>query len=197
MGQETQIEIVKGALHEAQTALDRLIKDASTLTSIVKAGEIMANSLKVGGRLYSCGNGGSMCDAMHFAEELAGRFREDRPAYGATAISDPGFLSCAANDYGYERVFSRYVEAHVRKGDVLLAISTSGKSPNVLAAAKQAGKQGAHVVALTGHRDCPLAAEAGILIATPGGKFADRTQELHIKVIHIVIELIEFHMRKS
>jgi D-sedoheptulose 7-phosphate isomerase len=132
-----------------------------------------------------------MCDAMHFAEELTGRFRGDRPAYAAVAISDPAHLTCVGNDFGFEHVFSRFVEAHGHAGDVLLAISTSGRSANVLNAAQEAMVRGLRVVALTGNAENPLAQIADVVIATPGGSHSDRVQELHIKVIHIMIELIE------
>jgi D-sedoheptulose 7-phosphate isomerase len=132
-----------------------------------------------------------MCDAMHFAEELTGRFRDDRPGYAALAISDPGHLSCVGNDYGYERVFARFIEAHGRGGDVLLAISTSGTSRNVIAAAEVARARGIKVIGLTGRDETPLAKLADIAIVTPGGRYADRVQELHIKVIHILIERVE------
>jgi D-sedoheptulose 7-phosphate isomerase len=128
---------------------------------------------------------------MHFAEELTGRFRDDRPGYAAIAISDPGHLSCVGNDYGYEQVFARYLGAHGRPGDVLLAISTSGTSRNVVAAAQAAKALQLKVIALTGREDAPLAAGADIAIVTPGGRYADRVQELHIKVIHVLIELVE------
>jgi D-sedoheptulose 7-phosphate isomerase len=132
-----------------------------------------------------------MCDAMHFAEELSGRYRLDRAALPAVAISDPGHLSCVANDYGYDFVFSRYLEAHARRGDCFLAISTSGKSKNVLTAAQTAKRLGVHVIGLMGRIDSPLGEQADIRICTPGGAFADRVQELHIKVLHILIELVE------
>lgn len=132
-----------------------------------------------------------MCDAMHLAEELSGRFRDDRPALAATAISDPSHMSCVANDYGYDQVFSRYIEAHARSGDVLVAISTSGASPSVILAAVAAKASGATVIALTGRPDSVLEQNADICVCTPGGPFADRAQELHIKVIHILIEQIE------
>ena len=119
---------IRSALMEAQTGLQDLLEDSGTVGQIEKAGVLLAESFKNGGRVFSCGNGGSMCDAMHFAEELSGRFRDDRAALAATSISDPSHMSCVANDYGYEFVFSRYIEAHGRAGDVLLAISTSGKS---------------------------------------------------------------------
>ncbi|HEX7156196.1 MAG TPA: SIS domain-containing protein [Burkholderiaceae bacterium] len=182
---------IDAALAEAAAALERLRRDATALAAIDAAGELLARCLAAGGRVISCGNGGSMCDAMHFAEEMSGRFREDRPALAAIAIGDPGHLSCVANDYGYEQVFARFVQAHGRAGDVLLAISTSGSSPNVLAAARAARAQSMAVIALTGRADAPLAALAQVAICTPGGRYADRVQELHIKVIHMLIELVE------
>ena len=182
---------VRAALDEAAAALDRLRGDDATLAHIERAGELLAATLAAGGRAFSCGNGGSMCDAMHFAEELSGRFRDDRPGYAAVAISDPGHLSCVANDYGYERVFARYLQAHARAGDLLLAISTSGSSANVVAAARAAGELQMRVIALTGRAGTPLADLADVAIVTPAGRYADRVQELHIKVIHILIELVE------
>ena len=182
---------VRAALDEAAAALDRLRADDTMLAHIAQAGELLASALAAGGRAFSCGNGGSMCDAMHFAEELSGRFRDDRPGYAAVAVSDPGHLSCVGNDYGYEQVFARYLRAHGRAGDVLLAISTSGASRNVIAAAQAANELQMRVVALTGRGGTPLADLADIAIVTPGGRYADRVQELHIKVIHILIELVE------
>lgn len=187
----SEIAAVRGALNEAAVSLGNLIADEEALRRIAAAGELLAGTFGAGGRVYSCGNGGSMCDAMHFAEELTGRFRDNRPGYAALAISDPGHLSCVGNDYGYEQVFARYLEAHGRAGDVLLTISTSGTSRNVLAAATAARQLGMKVIGLTGKPDTPLAGLADIAIVTPGGKYADRVQELHIKVIHILIELVE------
>ena len=182
---------VRAALDEAAAALAALRADEVMLARIEQAGALLAATFAGGGRAYACGNGGSMCDAMHFAEELTGRFRDDRPGYAAIAISDPGHLSCVGNDYGYEQVFARYLGAHGRPGDVLLAISTSGTSRNVVAAAQAARALQLKVIALTGREDAPLAARADIAIVTPGGHYADRVQELHIKVIHVLIELVE------
>jgi len=182
---------VRAALQEAADSLARLQADGATLDLIARAGELLADTFVAGGRTYACGNGGSMCDAMHFAEELTGRFRGDRPGYAALAISDPGHLTCVGNDYGYEQVFARFVEAHGRAGDVLLAITTSGTSRNVIAAAQAAKGLGMKVIALTGRAATPITELADIAIVTPGGQFADRVQELHIKVIHILIELVE------
>jgi D-sedoheptulose 7-phosphate isomerase len=185
------VDSVKNALAEAADSLSRLQADTAMLERIAQAGAMLADTFAAGGRAYSCGNGGSMCDAMHFAEELTGRFRDDRRGYAALAISDPGHLSCVGNDYGYERVFARFIEAHGRAGDVLLAITTSGTSRNVVAAAQAAKELGMKVIALTGRAATPITDLADIAIVTPGGKYADRVQELHIKVIHILIELVE------
>ncbi len=185
------VDAVKSTLNEALGAVQALIGNEATLQRIAAAGGLLADTFAAGGRAYSCGNGGSMCDAMHFAEELTGRFRDNRPGYAALAISDASHLSCVGNDYGYEQVFARFIEAHGRAGDVLLAISTSGTSKNVLAAVHAARQRGMKVIALTGRQGTPLTESADIAIVTAAGKYADRVQELHIKVIHILIELVE------
>lgn len=182
---------IRDNLMDARAALDALLADEATLAAIDAAGRLLAETFRRDGRAFSCGNGGSMCDAMHFAEELSGRYRLDRPALGAASISDPSHLSCVGNDYGYDRVFSRYLEAHGRAGDVLLAISTSGTSRNVVAAAEAARERGLQVIALTGKPGAALGRLADVEICTPGGRYADRVQELHIKVIHILIESVE------
>ena len=185
------VAVVRGSLAEARDALDALLSNEAMLAEVARAGALLADTFRRGGKVYSCGNGGSMCDAMHFAEELTGRYRDDRPGYPAVAIADASHLSCVGNDYGYEHVFARYVQAHGRAGDVLLAITTSGTSRNVVAAAKQAREMGVKVIALTGRAGTPVTELADIAIVTPGGRYADRVQELHIKVIHILIELVE------
>ncbi len=182
---------VRNTLNEALGALQALIGNETVLQQIAAAGQLLAETFAAGGRAYACGNGGSMCDAMHFAEELTGRFRDNRPGYAALAISDASHLSCVGNDYGYEQVFARFIEAHGRAGDVLLAISTSGTSKNVLAAVQAASQRGMRVIGLTGRDGTSLAESADIAIVTAADKYADRVQELHIKVIHILIELVE------
>ncbi len=188
------IDLVRSALADASAALQQLMSNEQELDHILDAGAMLADCLAAKGHVFSCGNGGSMCDAMHLAEELSGRFRQDRPALAATAISDPSHLTCVANDYGYAQVFSRYIEGCGRSGDVLVAISTSGQSPSIVQAAAAAKKIGMRVIALTGRTGSPLEENADLCICTPGGQFADRTQELHIKVIHILIELIEMQL---
>ena len=178
-------------LTEAENTVRLFRENPDNILAIEKAVKLMADSLRNGHKLISCGNGGSMCDAMHFAEELTGRFRENRKGLAAVAISDPGYLSCVANDFGYDQVFSRFVESMGRPGDVLLAISTSGQSPNVLAAARSARELGMHVVGLTGKDGGPLAALCDVEIRAPHSLYADRAQEIHIKAIHCLIDGLE------
>ena len=125
----TPAEQARANFEEARKSLDTFLSDEENFKKISDAAGLMVTAIQKGGKVISCGNGGSMSDAMHFAEELSGRFRDDRKALPAVSISDPTHLSCVANDYGYEFVFSRYVEALGKEGDVLLAISTSGTSP--------------------------------------------------------------------
>lgn len=184
-------QTIKEALIEAQTALQALIANEEAILAIDSASNAMAQAIQSGHKILSCGNGGSLCDSMHFAEEMTGRFRQDRPGFAAIAIADASHMSCVGNDYGYEEVFARYVSAVGQKGDVLLAITTSGTSKNVLKAVVAAKQKGMVVVGLTGKAQSTLAQEADIAIVTPAGRWADRVQELHIKCIHIMIEQVE------
>jgi len=176
---------------EAQEVLNAFIADENNFKLIANAGDLIIESFNNKGKLISCGNGGSMCDAMHFAEELSGRFRGDRPSLPAMSISDPSYMSCVINDYGADAVFSRYIQGMGFKGDVLIAISTSGNSANVINAAKVAKDQGLKVIALTGKTGGELAKIADVEIRAPHSSFADRVQEIHIKVIHSLIHYIE------
>jgi D-sedoheptulose 7-phosphate isomerase len=169
----------------------QLFNNSENFEKIAKAGHIMASSLKSGRKIISCGNGGSMCDAMHFAEELTGRFRDDRPSIPALSISDPSHISCVANDYGFDFIFSRYVQGLGNSGDVLLAISTSGNSKNVLNAIHAAKEKGMLVVGLTGKTGGEMANLCDVEIRAPHSDYADRAQEIHIKVIHSLIGYIE------
>ncbi|VTU06705.1 phosphoheptose isomerase [Actinobacillus indolicus] len=184
-------------LQEAQQVLNNFVNDKQNLALIQQAALLISESFKQGGKVLSCGNGGSHCDAMHFAEELTGRYRENRPGYPAIAISDVSHLSCVSNDFGYEYVFSRYVEAVGQKGDVLFGLSTSGNSKNVLNAIKAAKEKGMKVIAMTGKDGGQMAGLADVEIRVPHFRYADRIQEIHIKVIHILMMLIEFEMAKA
>jgi D-sedoheptulose 7-phosphate isomerase len=176
---------------EAQSVLEKFIADPSNFDKIKKAGDTMISSIKKGGKVISCGNGGSMSDAMHFAEEMTGRFRENRGPIPAVAISDPAHITCIANDYGYDYIFSRYVESIGRPGDVLLAISTSGNSQNVINAVLAAKANKMFVVGLTGKNGGKMAEMVDLEIRTPMSQWADRVQEIHIKIIHSLIHYIE------
>ena len=184
---------IETSLREAQAALDTLLRNPAALGAVERAAMVLIDVFTAKGRVYACGNGGSMCDAMHFAEELTGRYRNDRAALPATAISDAGHLTCVGNDLGYDQVFSRYIEAHGRPGDCLVALSTSGTSKNIVRAAQAAQTLGMRVIVLSGRASPALEALSTVYVNTPGGSFADRVQELHIKVLHILIELIERH----
>jgi D-sedoheptulose 7-phosphate isomerase len=184
-------EFIRQIFTESHEVLTNFMNDDSKIKAISDAGEIMVSAIKSGHKIISCGNGGSMSDAMHFAEELTGRFRDDRPSLPALAISDQGYLSCVANDYGYDFVFSRFMESMGQDGDVLLAISTSGNSANVINAAKVAQQKGVRVIALTGKKGGDLANHCDVEIRVEHDRYADRIQEIHIKVIHSLIGLIE------
>ncbi len=184
-------------LQEARFVLDSFINNRICIKNIARAALCIANAFKIKGKVISCGNGGSHCDAMHFAEELTGRFRENRKGYPAIAISDPSHISCVANDFGYDEVFSRYIEALANRGDVLFAITTSGNSINILKAIKQAREIGVKVILLTGNSGGAAAELADTSIIVPHHGYADRIQEIHIKIIHTIILLIEKLMRED
>ena len=178
-------------LNEAQEVLEDFISQPAYIDAIEKAAALMADAIQNGGKIISCGNGGSMTDAMHFAEELSGRFRENRPALPAISISDPSHITCIANDYSFDEIFSRYVEAVGQQGDILLAISTSGNSMNIVKAAEAAMGKGMKVIGLTGKTGGLLAGMVDSEIRVKGKKYSDRIQEIHIKIIHILVLLIE------
>jgi D-sedoheptulose 7-phosphate isomerase len=191
------INNIKDNFKEAQQVLTRFINDESNWVKLEKAGDLMVTSLLQGGKIISCGNGGSMSDAMHFAEELTGRFRENRQGLAAISISDPSHITCVGNDYGFDFIFSRYVEAVGLKGDVLLAISTSGNSANVLEAAKEAKAKGMTVVALTGKSGGALKDVCDVELRIAHEGYSDRIQEIHIQIIHSLIHYIEMEYFKA
>lgn len=187
-------DLIRNELTEAADVLQKFLSDDNNIAQIEAAAKMIADSFKQDGKVLSCGNGGSHCDAMHFAEELTGRYRDNRPGYAGIAISDPSHLSCVSNDFGYDYVFSRYVEAVGRKGDVLFGLSTSGNSGNILKAIEAAKAKGMKTIALTGKDGGKMAGLADIEIRVPHFGYADRIQEVHIKIIHIIIQLIEKEM---
>ncbi|MDD4150914.1 MAG: D-sedoheptulose 7-phosphate isomerase [Bacteroidales bacterium] len=182
---------IKSHFEEASKVLDEFLKDETNFEKIEQAGQLIVNSIKHGGKVISCGNGGSMSDAMHFAEELTGSFREKRQAIPAIAISDPSHITCTANDFGFDYIFSRYIEALGKKGDVLLAISTSGNSKNIIEAILAAKKRGMKIIALTGKDGGKIKELCDVEIRVPHFGYSDRIQEIHIKIIHSLIDYIE------
>lgn len=187
----THQALIQQELQQAQSVLTTFIANPANLLAIEATARLMADSLRSGHKIIACGNGGSHCDAMHFSEELSGRYRNDRPSLAGLAISDTSYMTCVSNDYGYEFVFSRFIEGLGRNGDVLLGISTSGNSANVIRAVEAARTQGMFVVLLTGNDGGKLAGQADVEIRVSHVGFADRIQEIHGKVIHILIQLIE------
>lgn len=183
-------DYIKNSLNEAQDVLNRFVANEENIALIKKATDLMVESFSNEGKVFSCGNGGSMCDASHFAEELTGRYRKDRKALPAVAINDIGHTTCVANDYGYEFIFSRFLEGWGKSGDVLLAISTSGNSENVIKAVEVAKSKGVKVVGLLGKDGGKLSSMVDVPLVIDC-KITDRIQEIHIKLIHIFIEGVE------
>jgi D-sedoheptulose 7-phosphate isomerase len=176
---------------EGAKLADAVLRDDAFLGAMERGAQLLIDALGSGHKILSCGNGGSMCDAMHFAEELSGRYRDDRKPFAALSLSDPSAMTCIGNDYGFEHVFARQTQALGQSGDVLLAISTSGNSANVLAAATQAKELGMGVLALTGNDGGALARLADVEVRVPWSGYADRIQEVHIRCIHAWIHAVE------
>jgi D-sedoheptulose 7-phosphate isomerase len=184
-------------LTQALQTLQTFIGNKNNLDGIENAGAMMVHAVSKGHKIISCGNGGSMCDAMHFAQEMTGRFKDYRKALPAIAISDPAHITCVGNDYGYAHIFEKYVEALGIEGDILLAISTSGNSENVINAIEAAKKKGMKIIGLTGKDGGKIGPMCDIEIRAPHTHYADRSQEIHIKVIHCLIDYIEGKVEKG
>lgn len=182
---------IKAHFQEAQNVLNLFLSEPQNFVNIQKAGDFMVHAIQNKGKVLACGNGGSLCDAMHFAEEMTGRYRENRPPLPAIALSDASHMSCVSNDYGYKYVFERMVNALGQESDVLLAISTSGNSENVILAIEAARRKGMKVVGLTGKDGGAMADLLDVEIRAPHSIYADRAQEIHIKVIHALIDYVE------
>jgi D-sedoheptulose 7-phosphate isomerase len=185
--------ITRNSLRTASKALEQLLADAATIERCDAIIDTIATALSSGCKVIACGNGGSMCDASHFVEELTGRFRCDRPAIAALAINDAGHITCTANDYGFDFVFSRAIEALGKPGDVLIALSTSGNSPNILKALSAARNRGVMSIALLGKGGGEAKSMADIPVIVPG-ETSDRIQELHMLLLHIFVEGVEMRM---
>lgn len=188
-------ELIENSLRDAYKELSLFMNNKTNIDAIGRAGQLMADTLREGHTVMSCGNGGSLCDATHFAEELTGRYRQNRRPLSAVAINDSAYMTCTGNDFSFKDVFARYVEGVGKEGDILLGISTSGNSENILRAVKVAHQKKMKVIGLTSAGDNKLKAEADIAICAPQAKYSDRIQEIHIKVIHILIQLIESELK--
>ncbi|MBD3748328.1 MAG: D-sedoheptulose 7-phosphate isomerase [Sphingobacteriales bacterium] len=184
-------QVIKSHFKEAEDILAQFLGDEENFLKIERAGLLMVDAINHQNKILSCGNGGSMCDAMHFAEELSGRYRDDRAALPAIAIADASHITCVGNDYGFDQIFSRYIQALGNAGDILLAISTSGNSANILKAIESAKAKGMKVIGLTGKDGGKMAALCDVEIRAPFSKYSDRAQEIHIKVIHALIDFME------
>ncbi len=183
--------LIMQELQQSAVVLNDFLKEPVNTARINDAANLMVTAINNGGKVICCGNGGSHCVAMHFAEELTGRYRENRNPIPALSISDPGHISCVGNEYGYDFIFSRFVEAIGQADDILLAVSTSGNSANVVKAAQSAQSRGMKVIALTGKNGGKLASHCDVEIRVPHFGFADRIHEIHYKIVHILIVLIE------
>jgi D-sedoheptulose 7-phosphate isomerase len=185
---------LSAALEDAEVLLSQFRKDPATLESMNSIAECLIYAFRNGKKLLTCGNGGSMADAMHVAEEFSGRFRMDRRPYGAIALSDPAHMSCVANDYGYEYIFSRQVEGLGQEGDILLVLSTSGDSVNLVRAAESARAKKMIVVGALGRGGGALLPLSDHVLMVPGIG-SDRIQELHMLAFHAIIEAVENEVR--
>jgi D-sedoheptulose 7-phosphate isomerase len=191
------MQTIKSHFEEASDVLKIFLGNDENFTKIAQAGDLILEAIKMGHKVISCGNGGSMCDAMHFAEELSGRYKNHRKALPAISISDASHITCVANDYGFNQIFSRFVEGLGNAGDVLFAISTSGNSENILNAIDAAREKNMKVIALTGKTGGKMANNCDIEIRAPYSEFSDRAQEIHIKVIHSIIDYVEKNLPSS
>ena len=190
-----QQRILKSAEEVIRTAC--MLKEPAALEFIEKASLLIADCFKKEGKVLVAGNGGSLCDAMHFTEELTGFYRHKRPALAAIALSDPGHMSCVANDIGYDFVFSRAVEALGKEGDMLVLLTTSGNSSNLLRAAQTARDKGMMMIAFLGKTGGKLKGVADLEWIVDGFPYSDRIQEVHMAAIHMIIEMVEeelFHV---
>ena len=178
------------SLKEAHATVEQFLSSPEQIEKCIRFSQILVEAYKGGHTVFSCGNGGSHCDAMHFAEELTGRYRKDRRPLGALALGDASHVTCVSNDYGFQYIFSRQVEGLGRAGDVLIGLSTSGNSENVIQAFAAAKAKGMKTVALLGRDGGKIKGLVDLPIIVPV-QTSDRIQEMHIKIIHTVIETVE------
>jgi D-sedoheptulose 7-phosphate isomerase len=188
---QTSKDPIAAHLALSRDALERAMQDAGLLDTARKIADVIANALRGGHKLLISGNGGSAADAQHIAAEIVGRYKQDRPAYAAIALTtDTSALTAIGNDFGFEKVFARQVEGLGRRGDVLLVLSTSGRSANILTALKTARQQGLVTVGFTGAKGAAMAASCDHLLVAP----SDDTpviQQIHLTFAHGICDVIE------
>ncbi|QCI22115.1 D-sedoheptulose 7-phosphate isomerase [Buchnera aphidicola] len=189
-------KIISSELNIASKVLQKFLQDKNQIDNIQKSAILISESLKKGKKVISCGNGGSHCDAAHFAEELTSLYREKRCGYAAISISESSYISSVSNDFGYDQVFSRFIESIGCSGDAVLAISTSGNSLNIIKALKKSKEKNIKTISLTGNNGGKITGLSDIEICVPYFGYSDRIQEMHIKIIHILILIIEKEMKK-
>jgi D-sedoheptulose 7-phosphate isomerase len=188
------VQCVSKLIEASIATKQSLLKDSETISTVANVSQILISALKQGNKVLLCGNGGSAADAQHIAAEFVGRFAFDRPALPALALSvNTSCVTAIGNDYGFDQVFSRQLEALARPGDVAIGLSTSGNSPNVLNAMSTAKKMGLHTVALTGRTGGKLRNSADHCICAPSDE-TPRIQECHILIGHIISEIVEREM---
>ena len=183
-------DTIRDALNTALRTLQSFVASDDHIQTMEDIAALIAECYRNHGQVIIFGNGGSMCDAMHFAEELTGRFRQDRPPLPAIAISDPSHITCVGNDYGFDEIFARGVQAYGKPNDVAIGISTSGNSENILRALDRAISMGLKTVALLGKDGGKLKGLCDMELIIPG-ETSDRIQEVHMAILHILIEKIE------
>ena len=185
--------IIAHSTHEASQAMSCL-ENSENLKFIHDVSHCLVSCFRNGNKLLIAGNGGSLCDAMHFAEELTGQFRKKRAALPAIALSEPGHLTCTANDMGYDGVFARGVEAFGKPGDLFVGLTTSGNSPNIVRAFEEAKKRGLKTVSFLGKTGGALKGVADFEMLIENFNTSDRIQEVHMAAIHIIIEAMEYEL---
>lgn len=181
---------IRSAFEDARSALDAFLNEEGNIVRVMALSKLTSEILQRRGRVMICGNGGSYCDALHFAEEFTGRYRKDREALPVMALGEASHVTCVGNDYGFDEIFSRQVDAFGHEGDLLIAISTSGNSRNIIRAVEAAKERSMHTAALLGKGGGKLKGVCDLEWVIPAAT-SDRVQEIHMAILHITIEAVE------
>jgi len=181
---------LKTSLINARDSLNHLLEDQCSIDAINKIIDLLVTTFQNNNKILVCGNGGSCCDAIHFAEEFTGRFNKNRRALPVIALADSGHITCVGNDFGFDAIFERGVEAYGQANDVFLALTTSGNSQNIINACNKAKQQKMHTIIFNGRSGGKLKGLPDIELIIPG-ESSDRIQEVHMVVLHSIIEQVE------